>query len=91
MVSCQLFNFLDQYAGGCIKSYCVRCIFPITPFREENDIVSYAPLMYVGISQYSWNSDMRYLWGLFMKILAGVWYVGVFSDSQPSRFQSKMV
>jgi hypothetical protein len=34
---------------------------------------------------------MRYLWDLFMKILAGVWYVGVFSDPQPSRFQSKMV
>ena len=34
---------------------------------------------------------MRYIWGLSMKIIAGVWYVGVFSDSQPSRFQSKQV
>ncbi|KAG0588436.1 hypothetical protein KC19_2G242600 [Ceratodon purpureus] len=26
-----------------------------------------------------------------MQILAGVWYVGVFSDPRPSRFQSKMI
>jgi hypothetical protein len=26
-----------------------------------------------------------------MKVVAGVWYIGVFSNSNPSRFQSKMV
>jgi len=39
-----------------------------------------------------WTQICSVLMGyITVQIVAGVWYVGVFSDSQPSRFQSKMV
>ncbi|CAK9210599.1 unnamed protein product [Sphagnum troendelagicum] len=44
-----------------------------------------------GKGQCAWfhNSTLIYLSN--MQVVAGVWYIGVFSNSNPSRFQSKMI